>query len=469
MTSRWTDSYRAARLEEVLPSGAVRCGLSPRRCVIADGKQGFCGVRGNRDGRLVTFNFGKGVHPTEELIETEAVNHFAPGIPILSLGNIGCMLSCDYCHNWKTSQAKHLSDRDIVEQTPEGIVATAKRHGIRCLSWTYNDPVVWHEFVLETAALARREGMFNLYKSAFFITPEAVEELLPVIDIFSISVKSVDPDHYRRLTKGWLAPVLEAAHQVYDAGKHLEVSTLMVTDVSDDEATARGIATFVLDRLGPEVPLHFVRYHPDFRMAGGARTPIERLRRAREVAMSMGVEHVYNGNVHDPAVTSTWCRGCGEELVSRYGLNARVLALDAAGRCLRCRRDANVKHVGLPVSKPTTEISIAGQRIAHRWRGDVSAAHVQVRNGVEHTGTVLHRRVPSDDTRWTVLTLAPGEGHRFLLAKSFPGETGIELIVSPGIDMRLHEVFDRAHFPTVSTEDGTASTDRSPLPIYRSA
>lgn len=264
-----------------------------------EGQHGFCGVRANRGGRIVTMNYGKSVHMTEETIETEAVNHYSPGAAILSLGNIGCMLNCSYCHNWKTSQAKYVEDHDVYHYTPEGVVETALRHGIRVLSWTYNDPVVWHEFVCDTSRLAKQAGLINLYKSAFFISPEAIEELLPVIDIFSISIKSISPEYYKQYTSGWLEPVLEGTRQVFRAGKHVEVSTLMITDISDNQDTARKVSEWVLKELSPNVPLHFVRFHPDYKMRDTIRTPIPRLEAARSLALEMGVEHVYLGNVYD--------------------------------------------------------------------------------------------------------------------------------------------------------------------------
>lgn len=175
----WTLESTPAKLEEILPNGVVKCHLSPRNCVIQEGKVGFCKVRGNRGGRLVTLNYGKGVHSTEETIETEAVFHFAPGERILSLGNIGCMLNCGYCHNWKTSQAKYVTDKDVYYYTPEQVVETALKHGIRVISWTYNDPVVWHEFILDTAKLAKEAGLINLYKSAFLSVKKPLMNYCP--------------------------------------------------------------------------------------------------------------------------------------------------------------------------------------------------------------------------------------------------------------------------------------------------
>lgn len=467
----WRDTTHPARLEESLENGVVRCHLSPRNCTIRDGQHGFCGVRANRGGRLVTLNYGKSVHATEETIETEAVNHYAPGERILSMGNIGCMLNCDYCHNWKTSQARHISDTDVYHYTPEQVVDIARRHGIRVISWTYNDPVVWHEFVTDTARLAQEAGMVNLFKSAFFISPEAVEELLPVIDIFSISIKSMDPAYYRKLTKGWIEPVLDGARQVYRAGKHVEISTLMVTDISDNEETARAIARFVTEELGPEVPLHIVRFHPDYKLTNTIRTPIPRLERAREIALEMGVHHVYLGNVYDTDATTTYCRHCGTMQVTRYGLNARIVGLRPDGTCTGCGAHAGFKLMATPppprekVAAPPAE----GMRTAsHTWHGDIRSLHLQVRNTADEEQAVFQRRFGDSEVgpEWTVVRLAPGESYRFIAAKATPAEEGVEVAIPSGVESSLHEVFDRAHFPTVEVAAGSLNADVTPLPQF---
>ena len=467
----WKETSHPARLEEILGNNVVRCHLSPRNCTMKEGQHGFCGVRANQNGRLVSLNYGKSVHATEETIETEAVNHYAPGERILSMGNIGCMMNCSYCHNWKTSQARFVSDKDVYYYTPEGVVDLALRHGIRCISWTYNDPVVWHEFVRDTAKLAQQAGLINLYKSAFFISAAAVDELLPYIDIFSISVKSMDPEYYRQLTKGQLQPVLDATKQVFKAGKHVEVSTLMITDISDNDVTASRIADWVLTNLDSSVPVHFVRFHPDYRMRDTIRTPIPKLISAREVGLEMGLEHVYVGNVYDTPFSNTFCRGCEAELVTRYGLNARIVGLDEKGCCLKCGRDAHFKL--MPPAKPVptvNEISLAGLTVKSvDWHGDIRSAHVQVENSEEKTVEVYHRRRYSDGEQepWRVLTLAPGESYRFIIAKSKITEIGPEVAMPRGVKSNLHEVFDRAHFPTLSIEEtGITETDIAPLPVF---
>ena len=430
-------------------------------------------VRANRDGRLVSLNYGRSVHATEETIETEAVFHYAPGEPILSMGNIGCMLNCDYCHNWKTSQARFVSDDDVHYYTPTEVVDIARRHQIRVLSWTYNDPVVWHEFVTETAALARKAGMVNLFKSAFFISREAIEELIPVIDIFSISVKSMDPRYYRKLTKGWIEPVLEGTKQVYRAGKHVEVSTLMVTDLSDDEKTARAVATFIGEELDASVPLHFVRFHPDYKMTDTRRTPVSRLEHARRTAMEMGIRHVYLGNVYDTDATTTTCHSCGHEQVTRYGLNARMVGVAMDGTCALCGETADLKLLDRRAHQQRVPELPSGERLQHaefRWHGDVRSLHVQVRNDTGVEQLVYQRRFGTDtEGEWTRLQLLPGESYRFIAAKASPGELGVTVAIPAGVRSSLHEVFDRAHFPTVEVTKGSLNDDVSPLPSYESA
>jgi pyruvate formate lyase activating enzyme len=471
MTKGWQEFGYPASLEEPLEDGVVRCHLSPRNCKIRPGQHGFCMVRANRGGRLVSLNYGRSVHATEETIETEAVFHYAPGARILSMGNIGCMLNCDYCHNWKTSQARFVEDKDVYYYSPAEVVNIALQHGIKVISWTYNDPVVWHEFVTETAALAKAAGIVNLYKSAFFISAEAIEELLPVIDIFSISIKSMNPTYYRKITKGWLEPVLEGTKQVYRAGKHVEVSTLMVTDLSDDEQTARDMATFVGEELGPQVPTHFVRFHPDYRMTNTIRTPVDRLERARKIAMEMGLHHVYLGNVYDTEATKTWCRHCGNLQVTRYGLNADLVGVDDEARCAECGADANIKLIPQAAKRRTVAELPASEKFetaTFDWHGDVRALHVQVLNKTQWPAQVFHRRYgdPAASTEWASVTLAPRESFRFIAAKSTPDELGVVVAVPPECTSSLHEVFDRAHFPTAGLSEGTANADVTPMPVY---
>jgi pyruvate formate lyase activating enzyme len=463
------EEYRVANLEQRLPDNEVRCNLSPRNCKMKEGQTGFCGVRGNRDGRLVTYTYGKGVHVTEELIETEAVYHFAPGAKILSLGNIGCNLNCQYCQNWKTSQAKFVEDKDVHSFTPESIVETALRHNIKVLSWTYNDPVVWHEFVIDTAKLAKEAGIYNLYKSACFITEEALDELLPHIDIFSVSIKAIDEAYYRKLTTGWLQPVLDATKKIYQAGKHLEVSNLMITDISDNEQSARNMAGWVLENLGPEVPLHFVRFHPEYRMRDTVRTPIERLEKAQVIAREMGLQHVYLGNVANTNATSSFCNECGTKLVHRFGLAAHLESLKEDGSCANCNQDNHFNGLDLKATIRKTDSKSPPEdfiRHTYEWRGDITSLHAQVKNPSSQSACLYYRALKEEPREWIDVEMASDESFRFILAKSNPDEKGLEIAIPEFMNSNLFEVFDRAHFPTIAIEDGVSENDRTALPAF---
>lgn len=463
---KWRESYHPASFEESLDNEFVRCHLSPRHCRIGPGRNGFCGVRGNRDGRLVTMNYGKSVHATEECIETEAIFHFYPGARILSMGNIGCMLNCDYCHNWKTSQARFVDDRDVYRYSPEQVVDIALRHNIDVISWTYNDPVVWHEFVIDTSRLAHSAGIKTLYKSALFISPEAIEDLIPVIDIFSISLKSMDPDYYRKLTKGWIEPVLEGIEQVYLSQRHLEISTLMVTDLSDTAKTAHSVSEFVLDRLDPHIPLHFVRFHPDYKMTDSVRTPISRLLEARRIALDAGVLNVYLGNTTDADVNSTFCENCGELLVRRFGLTASLSGVGQDGNCKKCGTPSGLTLPSTPL-KTRQRLEDVEEDNLHRaqfdWHGDIQSLHIHVRNESDRPTHVFFRNISASRTMsWRLLPLEKEESYRFLVSKADDGDRGVELLVPQDVRSSLHEVFDRAHFPTVETSNLVSLNDVTP-------
>jgi pyruvate formate lyase activating enzyme len=458
-----TRSSEPARLWSPLEQGRVQCHLSPRECKIPIGGLGFCGVRYNDGGTLVTLNYGKSVPMTQETIETEAVYHYAPGARILSMGNIGCMMKCDFCHNWQTSQARLARDQDIVAYSPEQVVEYALRHDIKVLSWTYNDPVVWHEFVTDTARLGKKHGLINLFKSAFYIGPAAVDELLEVIDIFSLSLKSMNPEHYRKYTGGHLQPVLDAILQVYRArsggtGPHLELSNLCVTGRNDNLADSDLVARWMLDHLDDEIPLHYVRFHPDFQYTGVERTNVAFLEEARRSAMAMGMRYVYVGNVFDTPSVNTSCPGCGELLVERYGLMAKVNLRN--GSCPRCDRPGPITAPFDHGHHATTAITDRVD-LVHHFRGAVQSIHVEQ----DHESPIEYQFV--DASGQGLGTPSQSTCTRFMISKAFPSATAVRIIHAAGQVPRLYEVFDRAHFPTVDLATAVADNDRQPLPLLR--
>lgn len=451
MEQRWRATTYPALHWEALDLQRVCCGLCPRRCVTKPGQSGFCGVRRNEQGSLVTLNYGKSVPMTQESIETEAVFHYAPGEAILSLGNLGCMMRCDFCQNWTTSQAALVRDADLAAYTPEQVVDYALRHGIRVLSWTYNDPVVWHEFVLETARLAQSKGLKNLYKSAFYISERAIDDLLGVMDIFSLSLKSMDAEFYRNVTKGELADVLKGILQVYAArknssGPHLEISNLCVTGRNDTLEHSQAVADWMLRHLDADIPLHYVRFHPDYLYRDVPRTSVSFLEQARVQALQAGLRYVYVGNVHGTPSAHTYCPGCGRTVVRRSGLAGTP---DLGGTdgcsCPDCGR-----HI--PVILPwrnaarTAPVSIPQgfETIEHVFRGPIRSCHVE------------QNPHPGEHELYFMFTAADGQQvgetrsstcARFMISCGAPEARSVRLYHRPGARPKLYEVYDRAHFP----------------------
>lgn len=320
------------------------CDLCPRHCHIQNNSTGFCKVRKNIEGELYAQSYGKATHFAVEKIETEAIYHALPGQNILSLGNFGCNLNCRYCQNWVYSQFEFTPESEIFSYTADQIVDFALENNVGIISWTYNDPAVWLEFVIDVSKKAREKGIVILFKSAFYLTLEAVDLLLEVVDIFAISIKSMDADYYKRFTGGTLPPVLEAAKKVYNANKHIEISNLVVTGISDNVDSYDQIIDFVLKELGPEVPLHFTRFHPDYQYTNVEKTSEEAVIEAVKRARERGVMYAYTGNMFETEYMNTYCSNCGALLIKRIGLEAEVTDnMDCYGNCSCCGTYAGIK------------------------------------------------------------------------------------------------------------------------------
>lgn len=437
----WQNTARVADFATPVPgTDRVACSLCPRGCRPGEGQAGFCGVRAVHGGRLRALNYGRSVAATEEVIETEAVNHYAPGARILSLGNVGCMMACSFCQNWETSQVKHLQERSVRHYTPHEVVDICLAHGIPMISWTYNDPVVWHEFVVETSRLAQAAGIKTLYKSAFYIEREPVEELIDCIDVFSLSLKSMDDGFYRKVCKARLQPVLDRIEQVHASGRHLELSQLVIPELNDDDEDLRRTVDWVVDAVGTGIPLHFVAFHPAYQYTSVERTSPETLLRARAIAVAAGVRHCYLGNVFIPGINDTRC-GCGATLVERYGLHARRVALGDDGRCTACAAVAPIAAADLGVAAAPEPVATA-REVAFDWGDGVNSAHVHRRDGGRDPVTVGLRHADRHYTR----RLGAGLD-RFIVSKGSDADLGFSLELPLGVEVEILPVLDRAHFP----------------------
>lgn len=445
----WKNDPRIAQHWKLNPNTEkITCNLCPRHCTLKKEQDGFCKVRGNRDNQLFTFNYGRSVTATEETIETEAVYHYSPGAKILSMGNIGCMMACSFCQNWQTSQVKHLDGKNVSFYTPEDVVQLALSNNIDIISWTYNDPVVWHEFVVDTSRLAKKHGIKTLYKSALYIEIEPVKELIQVIDIFSISLKSMSKEIYRKVTKGRLQPVLDAIKVIAQSDRHLEISQLVVTGMNDDGVDARKTAKWIFDNLGSNIPLHFVGYHPAFRYTA-PRTPLEVLVQSRKIALEEGIKYCYLGNVYDGNVSNTNCENCNNELVQRFGLTINVVGLDEKSCCKKCGKKSPIIE---PLSSKRENFYlnqtkfIPKQSFDINWDKEINSLHVVAGEKYNSNLRVKVERLPLKKVE--LLQMNKGL-ERIILSKGSDEETGIKISFDSDIKMHLLPVLDRAHFPVI--------------------
>jgi pyruvate formate lyase activating enzyme len=314
----------------------VRCGLCPHRCVLAEGERGLCRVRENRGGKLYTFVYGNPCAIHIDPIEKKPLFHFLPGTLAFSLATAGCCLRCKYCQNHDISQypPEALTNYDA---PPEAIVAGSVQEGAQSIAYTYSEPMVFYEYMLDTARLARRAGLRNAVISSGYVNPEPLRELCRTVDAIKIDLKGNNEQFYREVCGGTLQPVLDAIRVVHEMGVHLEVVNLVVPSLNDDPAELRALVEWVLDSLGPDVPLHFSRFHPDYQLTNLPPTPIETLEAARQNALDIGLHYVYLGNVPGHEGNHTYCPGCGQRIVERAGM--ATLAMNIVdGRCGYCDR-----------------------------------------------------------------------------------------------------------------------------------
>ncbi|MCB9685554.1 MAG: AmmeMemoRadiSam system radical SAM enzyme [Alphaproteobacteria bacterium] len=315
--------------------GKIRCDLCPRACTMNPGQRGFCYVRRATEEGVRLETWGRSSGFCVDPIEKKPLNHFLPGTPILSFGTAGCNLGCRFCQNWDISKAKQ-DDALMDSATPEDLVAAAKRTGSRSIAFTYNDPVIFAEYAIDVAKACRPEGIRTVAVTAGYISPEPRQEFYAHMDAANIDLKAFTEDFYHRLCFAHLQPVLETIEEVVTTTDcWVELTTLLIPGENDSNAEIERLSTWVADHLGPDVPLHFTAYHPDFKLTNPA-TPHTTLRKAREIAKKHGLHHVYTGNVHDPEGQSTWCPSCGERVIERDGYTIGAWRLTAEGACARC-------------------------------------------------------------------------------------------------------------------------------------
>jgi pyruvate formate lyase activating enzyme len=328
--------HHPARWWHALPDGRMQCDLCPRDCKLHDGQRGQCFVR-QRDGdSIVLTTYGRSSGFCVDPIEKKPLNHFYPGSSVLSFGTAGCNLACKFCQNWDISKSRDM-DRLMDQASPAAIAEAAAASGCRSVAFTYNDPVIFAEYAIDTAQACHALGVKTVAVTAGYIHAEPRREFFAEMDAANVDLKAFTDDFYFRLTGAHLRPVLDTlTHLVHETDCWTEITTLLIPGRNDSDDELRRMAAWIARELGPRVPLHFTAFHPDYKLDDLPATPPATLARARRIAQEEGLKHVYTGNVHDTEGGTTFCDQCHAALIVRDW--HRILQYDVTddGRCPHC-------------------------------------------------------------------------------------------------------------------------------------
>jgi pyruvate formate lyase activating enzyme len=319
-----------------LPDGRVQCDLCPRDCRLHEGQRGLCFVRQMVGGRMVLTTYGRSSGFCIDPVEKKPLNHFYPGSSILSFGTAGCNLACKFCQNWDISKSREM-DRLQDEASPEAIANAAVRLGCKSVAFTYNDPVIFAEYAMDIADACRAKGVHPVAVTAGYIHEQARREFYEKMDAANVDLKAFTDDFYFKICGGKLQPVLDTlVYLVKETNVWTEITTLLIPGKNDSDEEIRAECKWIRQNLGPDVPLHFTAFHPDWKMMDIPPTPAATLRRAREIGQLAGLNYVYTGNVHDSAGGSTYCPSCDKTVIERdwYRIDAYHVRPD--GSCEFC-------------------------------------------------------------------------------------------------------------------------------------
>ncbi len=336
---------KEAGFYEKLEDLDLQCHLCAHRCRIHPGKRGICGVRENRDGTLYSLVYGRLIAANVDPIEKKPLFHFLPGSRSYSIATVGCNFQCLFCQNADISQAPREHGRIVGETVdPEEVVEDARRTGSASIAYTYTEPTIFMEYALDVAEKARAEGLRNVFVTNGYMTAEALRQAEGLIDAANVDLKAFTDAFYRKQCGARLQPVLDTLRLMKSMGIWLEVTTLLIPGLNDDPAELRDIARFLVT-LGPETPWHVSRFHPTYRLTDRPSTPVETVRKARDIGLEAGLHYVYTGNVFGDRGESTFCHQCGEILLERRGFSLHRTGMKQ-GACLKC--GARAAGVGLP-------------------------------------------------------------------------------------------------------------------------
>jgi pyruvate formate lyase activating enzyme len=326
----------ATRYWHALDDGRVQCDVCPRACKLNEGQRGLCFVRARQDDQVVLTSYGRSSGFCVDPIEKKPLNHFLPGTPILSFGTAGCNLSCRFCQNWDMSKSREM-DTLMDTAAPEALAEAAERLGCRSVAFTYNDPVIFMEYAIDTARACRERGIRSVAVTAGYMCEEPRREFYQHMDAANVDLKAFTESFYERLCAGHLQDVLDTlVYLKHETDVWFEITTLLIPGENDSDDELEKECRWVVDELGPDVPVHFSAFHPDWKMTDRPATPAATLRRARQIALDQGVRFAYVGNVHDPEADTTYCHACGVTLIGRDWYTLLSWNLTDDGRCESC-------------------------------------------------------------------------------------------------------------------------------------
>ena len=326
----------STRYWHTLDDGRVQCDLCPRACKLHEGQQGLCFVRSCEKGKVVLTSYGRSSGFCIDPIEKKPLNHFLPGTPVLSFGTAGCNLACKFCQNWDISKSRKM-DTLAAEASPTTLARVAKELECRSIAFTYNDPVIFHEYAIDVASACAEQGIRSVAVSAGYVNPEPRVEFYRHMDAANIDLKAFSEKFYRKITGSSLQPVLETLlYLKQETTVWFEITTLLIPGENDSEQEISKLSEWIVENLGPDVPLHFSAFHPDWKMRDKPRTSPVLLKRARAIARKRGIHYVYTGNVRDVEGDTTYCSGCGKALIVRDWYELKSWNLDNQHQCGNC-------------------------------------------------------------------------------------------------------------------------------------
>ncbi len=338
----------------LLDDGRVQCDLCPRYCKLKDGQRGLCFVRQNSDQQIVLTSYGRSSGFCIDPIEKKPLNHFLPGSSVLSFGTAGCNLACKFCQNWDISKSREM-DKLASFASPEQIANSAKESGCASIAFTYNDPVIFHEYAIDVAAACRKQDIKTVAVTAGYICEQPRVEFFAAMDAANVDLKAFDESFYHKITGSHLQPVLDTlVYLKKETDVWFEITTLLIPGKNDSDEEIEAMSQWVFKNLGTDVPMHFTAFHPDWKMRDISATPLSTLQRARDIALKNGIRYVYTGNAHDKNSASSYCHHCGQLLIGRDWYQLSDWNIEMKGDKSACCSQCQTPIVGVFTDKAGT-------------------------------------------------------------------------------------------------------------------